>query len=65
MTNDARLDAAIARVQRLNRIVRRLLVELADDPVRHMRRCKCGRHETRMEKCVACYGEELKRENRI
>lgn len=57
------LPALTARVRILNLVIRRLLLELTDDPVRHLKRCKCGRSETRMEKCVQCYGDELRNRN--
>lgn len=56
------LNNCIARVRIMNRVLRRLLLEATDDPVIHLKRCKCGRSETRYEKCVQCLQDELKNE---
>jgi len=61
MTNGAdkqtRLAACIARVRIQNRVMKRLLLEVTDDPNRHLHMCRCGRCETRMEACLVCAEE--------
>jgi hypothetical protein len=59
---NADLNNCIARVRIMNRVLRRLLMEVTDDPVRHLKRCKCGRSETRFAKCVQCLQDGLKNE---
>ena len=57
-----RLDRLTVRLHIQNRVLKRLLLEVVDDPNRHLHRCQCGRCETRYEMCCVCYGEQLKRE---
>lgn len=54
------IESLTARVRILNLVLKRLLLECTDDPVRHLKRCKCGRSESRFSKCVQCMEEELR-----
>lgn len=47
------------RLARLNLTIKRLQIELADDPNRHLRPCPCGRQWTRLDVCTICFGENL------
>ena len=58
---NATISTCTTRIRILNLVLKRLLDECTDDPVRHLKLCKCGRSETRFPFCVQCLQDELRK----
>lgn len=54
MSEDEKLNRAVARVAVLNVGLTQLLRDAADQPDRHLRPCRCGRRWTRDAACALC-----------
>lgn len=50
-----------ARIDILALGLRQSIAELQDNPLRHLKTCRCGRALTRQECCAICNVEELRR----
>ena len=51
-----------ARINILSLGVRQSIAELKDNPLRHLKPCRCGRALTRNGCCAICTTEELRRQ---
>jgi len=50
-----------ARIDILSLGIRQSIADAHDNPIRHLKTCRCGRAVTRQDCCAICATEELRR----
>ena len=58
-STDEHLLRCIAKIDRQCIVTQRVLLEMRDDPNRHLHWCACKRHETRFDFCFECLKDSM------